>query len=691
MGQKIIKLLGVLTISCFITAVSVVLSGCDETQSALQEYTWVAVDTVPPTCSEQGYTLYRCVEDPSKTYKADFTFIDHDAHDWVLGTDYVIPQYTRPTKLSDIYGNFVTIPADDIRTASNGVVAPNCIAEGFKIYVCNHNPQHIRLEEIKPIDPNVHNWVKHTDYEISTDRGKTIILETGERITVAANDIRSTANGWIDGGVVRSNCIAKGFTVYICSLDKQTIKYGNPTPIDASSNGHKWVVKKDYEIPQFAVDTEIPTELGSSRKIEIPAYDKRNANGLVKNGVVSPTCISEGFTVEYCEFCKLNDGSIVERLTDIMPPDPSVHSWIIYEGYTTPEYIEDTKPGDGLITPAGDMRVAVNGVVPPTSSARGYTAYICEYSRDIKHSDFTAVDPNIHHDDYGKVWVEEELPNDTRPQILRSYDKYSQNYTANYYEGPEQYLQKYSTTNFTFTNSKTATVSGSDSGGLIFVDNVKWFKITVSADTFVQMELGGVSGSADITIYEFDDSGADSIDSDTRDIIFSQNVEISNKIKLYMGASERHFVTLLKGSGSEKTYFMKVKRSGISVVQSISVTKILETETKLAETIYDFYKNAGNFSFGNDGTYSENETELTIRVNGQNFTIYHSTVNETTYEDEWLRHKQTRLETNNWRKGRLVKVYGFANDIWTFATSSLSITESQNTWKTEVGTIARDS
>ena len=112
-----------------------------------------ATQTVAPTCTEQGYTVYVCSHDETHTYNADYT----DA----IGHDYQFIEYTvAPT--CETAGTALyrcsRCQAEESRDADalghdyiETVIPATYYSEGYTLHVCRHDPSHTYKDNFTPI------------------------------------------------------------------------------------------------------------------------------------------------------------------------------------------------------------------------------------------------------------------------------------------------------------------------------------------------------------------------------------------------------------------------------------------------------------------------------------------------------------------------------------------------------------
>ena len=221
---------------------------------------YVKLSVTDPTCTEKGYTTYKC-SDCGDTYKADFV----DA----LGHDY----------------------------NTSGKVEPTCTEKGYDMHVCS------RCGDI--YKDNFVDALGHTvvvDPAVAPDCTHTGLTEGSHcsvcnEVLKAQETVPATGHSY-DKVVTAPTCTEKGYTTYTCSVcgDSYVADY-----VDAL--GHTVVVD-----PAVAPDcTHTGLTEGSHCSVcntVLKAQETVPATGHSYNKVVTePTCTEKGYTTYTCSVC----------------------------------------------------------------------------------------------------------------------------------------------------------------------------------------------------------------------------------------------------------------------------------------------------------------------------------------------------------------------------------------------------
>lgn len=225
------------------------------------EKTWHKGNTVAPTCTEKGYTIYICDQDSALTEKRDYT--NTLGHAWDTGT---------------------------VTTAAT------CTNAGVKTYTCTRNGcNETKTEEIQALG---HKWDDGTVTTPATCEGvgeKTYKCQNTGCTETKTEEIAALGHKWDDGTVTKApTCTEDGVKTFTC-LNDETHTYTEPVP----ATGHAWdegVVTKE---PTYEEDGERTYTCQNDKthvhKEVIPALGY-----TFTDTVVAPTCTEDGYTLHTC-------------------------------------------------------------------------------------------------------------------------------------------------------------------------------------------------------------------------------------------------------------------------------------------------------------------------------------------------------------------------------------------------------
>ena len=354
------------------------------------------VKTVAPTCSEEGYDLYKCSR-CDVTEKRNIVPAISGSHDW---------QFTK-------------------------TVAPTCNEKGYDLYTCK-KCKSTKKENIQPINPSNHKFIKTNTVAPTCTTGGYDVY-TCERCgkTEHRNEVPAIAGGhtYQFTKTVAPTCTEQGYDVYTCSKCGNTEKR-NVKPIDSSN--HNYTVKvvaptctekgytkhtcsrcgntyndnyinasghsfTNYVLDGNATCTQDGTMTAKCDKCNetntITAPGSKLGHDYAQT-VTPPTCVSGGYTTYVCTRC--NDtyvGNYVDAIghsyNNVVTPPTCTAG-----GYTTHTCVRgDSTYVDSQTSPLGHSYAAT--VVAATTTSQGYTVYTCTRCGVNYVSDYTPVLPAL--------------------------------------------------------------------------------------------------------------------------------------------------------------------------------------------------------------------------------------------------------------------------------------------------------
>ena len=268
------------------------------------EKTWHKGNTVAPTCTEKGYTIYICDQDSALTEKRDYT--NALGHAWNAGT--VTTAATCTTAGVKTY-TCTRNGCNETKTEEipalghkydDGVVtkAPTCTEDGVKTFTCLNDKNHTYTE---PVPATGHAW----DEGVVTK--KPTYEEDGERTYTCQNDKTHVHKEVIPAlgytfteTVVAPTCTEAGYTLHTCN--ENPAKTYKDTPVPAL--GHQY---KEVTTPATC------GALGSVDNVCERCNDKQHLKDLPvtgehqwDEGVITkePTATETGIKTYTCNVCQ---------------------------------------------------------------------------------------------------------------------------------------------------------------------------------------------------------------------------------------------------------------------------------------------------------------------------------------------------------------------------------------------------
>ena len=362
---------------------------CGETRTEdikVLDKTWHKGQTVAPTCTEQGYTVYICDQDKNLTEKRDYTAaLGHDYDNGVVTTPATcttegVMTYTctrdGATKTETIPalghkwddGTITTAPTCETegektyRCTNDGctetkreavaalghdwdngtVTTPaTCTAEGVLTYICKRDASHSKTEAIPALG---HKWDDGTITTAPTCEAE------GEKTYTCKNDgshtktesIPALGHDWNDGEVTTpATCETDGVKTYTCKNDASHTKTETIAKL-----GHKWDAGKITKEPTYESDGTMtftcendPTHTYTET---IPA--KKYTFTVI---VVDPTCTEQGYTLHTCN--QNAEKSYKDNYTNALGHD--------YKEVTTPATCKDAGKVENVCQRCGDTQL----------------------------------------------------------------------------------------------------------------------------------------------------------------------------------------------------------------------------------------------------------------------------------------------------------------------------------------------
>lgn len=323
------------------TQAAVEVSTCSRCGKERQRNHSFSATVVNPTCTEQGYTLYKCKDSGCKAeYKSNFTApLGHDIStaekDWQIvkyptceeqGLYHVVCtrcDYYEDHPLDPIGHDYDRNNDGKINTADAfETVNATCLKDGYRLYVCENSKEHTYTETITA--KGEHDWSAWQEVQAVTcgDEGYwwrecqydncdgEINKTTGEIIKPAYEEkdhyfIEHEYGAPVEHDVT---CYTDGYTTVTCLICGHTI-----TTPGEKSTGHiwgDWVREKAPTCTEEGLDVRYCQREGCGEKDEIVIPP--NGHNLTTEEYPSK-CGDKMITVETCTVC---------GLTNIYPPDP---------------------------------------------------------------------------------------------------------------------------------------------------------------------------------------------------------------------------------------------------------------------------------------------------------------------------------------------------------------------------------
>lgn len=377
---------------------------------------------VEPTCTEKGYTLYKCSDDGCTVeYITDeVPALGHDLRE--KGEVVIAPTCEKPglirytCKRCDYYKE-EEVPAlgHDYHKIDEKCVAPTCLEKGYDYYECSHASEHNYKVELDALGHDFDEWKEHKPETCGKEGFWYRDCKRDGCDVREEKDHYFLEHDYGESVTIKPTCCSDGMVTKTCKI------CGNIYIIEViPALGHDFgehVVVKEETCEEEGLKRATCSRCGLEDDIVLPP--------LGHDDIIEPitsTCVSESGVKKTCQRC----GRIEYEWSGETDPDNHLMGeWYQYteltcttpgeerrecqrdgckyyeQRFTTPKghnmkVVEDTKPtctidgrivqkcqNDGcdyeIITKVSALGHALTAtVIEPTCTERGYTHYVCQ-------------------------------------------------------------------------------------------------------------------------------------------------------------------------------------------------------------------------------------------------------------------------------------------------------------------------
>ena len=357
-----------------------------------------------PTCTEKGYTLYKCsrCEDIDPTICDEQPALDH------LVTSWTDKGNATCTNNGDEYGTCTRegcgVVVERVKENSmlphsyaDTIVAPTCTEKGYTLHICSVC-QFEMIDTETEIDLNNHDYSveKQTIAPTCTEQGYTIYEcsrchneDSEHKNIVPATGIHSYTIE--QGDVVPATCTEDGYQMYKCEHCTETEKR-----ITEAKLGHQHNVAI-ITPPTCVDDGYTMNKCSRCEDIDQTKYDIIPATGgthsftILQGDEVPATCTEDGYQMYKCEHCTATEKQVTEEklghefnvVNTTIPPTCGDDGYTLYECSRCKELDETHKnivPATGIHS----YTIEQGDVVPATCTEDGYQMYKCEHCTETE-------------------------------------------------------------------------------------------------------------------------------------------------------------------------------------------------------------------------------------------------------------------------------------------------------------------
>ena len=364
-------------------------------------HNWALLDdgsAKQPTCTEDGYRHYMCLNDHAHTYTEKLPATGHT----YTYKEYVEADCTHggyKLYACDVCGaetkEYITDKLPHNYVVTN-TVAATCTTEGYEVYTCNVCDASYTNVTTPALG---HNYVvkSHVNATCTTPGYDVYGCTRCNAPTYNVTTEQALGHNYVVKNHINATCTAPGYDVYSCSRCNDTY---NVTAEQAKGHDYRYVADKSqaatcgkdgyrfYECAASGCD--------ASKTEVIPATGAHKYTRTT----VAATCTTEGYEVYTCDVCHAS-------YTNVTTPAKGHHYVVVdktpatctAQGYDTYECVDCGKSYTETTTSALGHDYVVKSHVDATCTTEGYDVYGC--SRCDADTYKVSTQPVIAHD-----WVE---------------------------------------------------------------------------------------------------------------------------------------------------------------------------------------------------------------------------------------------------------------------------------------------
>ena len=254
--------------------------------------------TVAPTCTEDGYTIYTC-----KTCKASYEdnrtdATGHSWRKWKVTKEATITSTGTKTRTCSVCKEKQTEVIEKIPHTHNytGKVTTKakCEAEGEKTFTCSCGDSYA-----EPIPAKGHSfgeWKVIKEATITSTGTKTRTCSDCKKKETAVIEKIPHSHSYTEKVTTKATCSEKGLKTFTCSC-------GDSYTEEIPATGHVW---NSWKVTKEATESNTGKKERSCKNCKEKEYQtipKVEHTHSMTHTVTKPTCTAEGYTTHTCSTC----------------------------------------------------------------------------------------------------------------------------------------------------------------------------------------------------------------------------------------------------------------------------------------------------------------------------------------------------------------------------------------------------
>ena len=251
-------------------------------------------ETILPTCTENGYTLYKCIW-CGDGYRDDETeVLGHSYGEWETVVAAGCESVGEEVRTCGRCGNVETRETEPLGHEYEAeIVEPACTEGGYTLYECVRCGDGYRDDETEALGHSYGEW--ETVSPAECESGGEEIRTCGRCGNVEMRETEPLGHDY-EAEIVEPTCTENGYTLHKCGLCGHTYKDNATEPL--GHNYGEWTVTVPAECESAGEEIRTCGRCGNveMRETEPLGHD-------YEAEIVEPTCTEGGYTLYSCGLC----------------------------------------------------------------------------------------------------------------------------------------------------------------------------------------------------------------------------------------------------------------------------------------------------------------------------------------------------------------------------------------------------